>query len=254
MSDQAHDHDLIRKTSVKTGPDAAPDPTPDVNPLTRLQRMIGNRAVQRLMTPSGQPIMTKMNVTSADDATEAEADAVAEQVVRKVQREEAPSVQREAEEDELQMKRIQREADGEEEIQEMRISRAIQREADGEEEIQEKRISRAATDMMGAFSVGEDFESQLNSARGGGKSLDESTASKMGSAMGADFSNVRIHEGPQADSLSNSIQAKAFTTGSDIFFKSGTYNPGSTDGQKLLAHELTHTIQQGAVNTKREEK
>ena len=71
--------------------------------------------------------------------------------------------------------------------------------------------------------------------------------------MGSDFSSVRIHTGQESDSLNRSLSARAFTTGSDIFFRSGEYNPGSTQGQQLLAHELTHVVQQGAatVRTKR---
>lgn len=230
MSDHAHEHDLVRKAAVRT-PEAAPDPVPDLNPLSRLQRMIGNRAVQRLMTPGGTPIQTKMTVTASDDAYEAEADAVAEQVVQKMH---AQPVQRAADEDELQAKRM------------------VQRESD-EEELQAQRIQRTSGDMMGSFDVGQDFEKQLSSARGGGKSLDSSLQAKMGGAMGADLSGVRVHEDSASDALNTSIQARAFTTGSDIFFRQGEYQPGSTEGQKLLAHELTHTVQQGAVSAKRED-
>lgn len=255
MSDQAHEHDLVRKTTHRSA-ETAPDPTPDVNPLSRLQRMIGNRAVQRLMMPDGTPIQTKMTVTASNDAYEAEADAVAEQVVQKMH---APQVQREASEDELQAKRmVQRDAEGgEAEEEELMAKRMVQRESEGgegeEEELMAKRIQRSATDMMGPFDVGQDFEKQLSSARSGGKSLDSSLQAKMGDAMGADFSGVRIHEDSASDALNSSIQARAFTTGSDIFFKQGEYNPSSTEGQKLLAHELTHTVQQGAVNAKRED-
>lgn len=250
MSDQAHEHDLVRKTTHRSA-ETAPDPTPDVNPLSRLQRMIGNRAVQRLMMPDGTPIQTKMTVTASDDAYEAEADAVAEQVVQKMH---ASSVQREAEEDELQAKRmVQREAEEEE----LMAKRMVQRDAEGaeseEEELMAKRVQRSAPDMMGSFDVGQDFEKQLSAARGGGKSLDSSLQAKMGDAMGADFSGVRVHEDSASDALNSSIQARAFTTGSDIFFKQGEYKPSSTEGQKLLAHELTHTVQQGAVSAKRED-
>jgi hypothetical protein len=66
----------------------------------------------------------------------------------------------------------------------------------------------------------------------------------MEQAFGADFSGVKIHTGSQSHRLNRSIQARAFTTGRDIFFRSGEYNPGSTAGQELLAHELAHVIQQ----------
>jgi hypothetical protein len=66
----------------------------------------------------------------------------------------------------------------------------------------------------------------------------------MGQAMGADFSGVTIHTDSQSDQLNRSIQAKAFTTGQDIFFRQGAYQPGGRDGQELIAHELTHVVQQ----------
>ncbi|NOG48574.1 MAG: DUF4157 domain-containing protein [Chloroflexi bacterium] len=137
------------------------------------------------------------------------------------------------------MQRIQRD-DEEEDVQ----AKRIQREGD-EDELAMKRAQRSAVDMSGAFSVGDEFESQLNNARGGGSNLDDSTRGKMEGAFGADFSGVRVHTGSQSDALNRSIGARAFTTGSDIFFKSGEYNPGSSDGQRLLAHELTHTVHQG---------
>ena len=73
----------------------------------------------------------------------------------------------------------------------------------------------------------------------------------MGKAMGADFSGVKVHTDSQADQLNQSIQAKAFTTGQDVFFRQGTYQPGSKDGQELIAHELTHVVQQNGGTVQR---
>jgi outer membrane protein OmpA-like peptidoglycan-associated protein len=89
-----------------------------------------------------------------------------------------------------------------------------------------------------------DFEGQLNQARGGGSPLDAAFRAKIEPAMGADFSGVRVHTDSQADQMSQAIQAKAFTTGSDVFFRQGAYEPGSRGGQELIAHELTHVVQQ----------
>jgi hypothetical protein len=74
----------------------------------------------------------------------------------------------------------------------------------------------------------------------------------MEPAMGADFSGVRVHTGGQADALNHHLSARAFTTGQDIFFKQGEYSPGSSGGRELLAHELTHVVQQNGdqVQTK----
>ena len=89
-----------------------------------------------------------------------------------------------------------------------------------------------------------DFETSLNQAKGGGSSLDKAFREKVEPEMGADFSDVKVHSGSEADKLSKEIQAKAFTTGQDIFFRQGEYEPGSRGGQELLAHELTHVVQQ----------
>ena len=89
-----------------------------------------------------------------------------------------------------------------------------------------------------------DLESGINRSRGGGRPLDAGLQASMGQAMGADFSQVRVHTGPQANALNQSIQAKAFTTGQDVFFRQGEYQPGSRGGQELIAHELTHVVQQ----------
>ena len=89
-----------------------------------------------------------------------------------------------------------------------------------------------------------DLESSINRARGGGQALDVGLQRKMGQAMGADFSRVKVHTDAQSDQLNKSIQAKAFTTGQDVFFRRGAYEPSSRGGQELIAHELTHVIQQ----------
>jgi len=91
------------------------------------------------------------------------------------------------------------------------------------------------------------FESALSSSKGNGSALPSSTMETMNSRFGADFSNVRIHTGSAAESLSSSISAQAFTHGSDIYFNAGKFQPGTEGGSLLLAHELTHTIQQGSV-------
>jgi hypothetical protein len=66
----------------------------------------------------------------------------------------------------------------------------------------------------------------------------------MSEATGQDFSDVKVHTGPESHALNEDLSAKAFTTGQDIFFREGAYDPGSSGGQELLAHELTHVAQQ----------
>ncbi len=92
--------------------------------------------------------------------------------------------------------------------------------------------------------AGPEVENAINRTRGGGQALDAAAGKQMGSAFNADFSAVRVHTGPEADSMNRSLNAKAFTTGRDIYFRDGEYNPGSSGGRELLAHELTHVVQQ----------
>ena len=96
----------------------------------------------------------------------------------------------------------------------------------------------------GSGTVDDAVTKTIQSKRGGGAPLDESARSNLEPSMGHDFSDVRVHTDGEADSLNRAVQAEAFTTGNDIFFRSGSYSPGSSDGQKLLAHELTHVVQQ----------
>jgi hypothetical protein len=90
---------------------------------------------------------------------------------------------------------------------------------------------------------------RINQARGRGQSLDTTLQMQMSQGMGHDFSGVRVHTGREADDLNQQLKAKAFTTGQDIFFRDGAYDPHSSGGQELIAHELTHVVQQssGAV-------
>ena len=101
------------------------------------------------------------------------------------------------------------------------------------------------------FELDDETAGRINQARGGGQALDENVQQKMSGAMGHDFSQVRVHTSNEADSLNQDLGAKAFTTGQDIFFKDGSYDPGSSSGQELIAHELTHVVQQntGSVSS-----
>ena len=96
------------------------------------------------------------------------------------------------------------------------------------------------------------LESQLQSSRGGGSPLPDDTRSSMESAFGSDFSDVRVHADSSAAQMNDELGAQAFTHGSDIYFGVGKYNPGSAEGRGLLAHELTHTVQQGSSVQKKE--
>lgn len=119
---------------------------------------------------------------------------------------------------------------------------SIQRSEPEEDELLTKRDG-----MMESFDAGSDFEQQLGSS-GSGSPLDNGTRARMEAGIGADFSRVRVHTDAHASSLNRSISARAFTRGSDVFFDRGQYNPGNVAGQRLIAHELAHVVQQGAAS------
>lgn len=121
-----------------------------------------------------------------------------------------------------------------------------------EEKVQRKPLSASITPFIqtkseNAAAVSEGVAGSIHSSRGGGSLLDGGTQSFMSSRMGSDFSNVTIHNDDQSAQLSQNLSAKAFTVGNDIYFNQGQYQPQSSEGKRLLAHELTHTIQQGDV-------
>ena len=202
--------------------------------LVRLQRLVGNHAVQRMLAGdqkrTGMIIQAKMTVGAANDPYEQEADAVASQVMAK-----RDIVQRAGEEDELAMKR--------EDI--------VQR-AEEEDELAMKRVQRQddeQVDMSGSFDVNNDVESRISAKSGSGQTIPDVHRDLFESSMGHDFSSVNIHADSESDSLNKELGARAFTTGSDIFFRQGEYDPASSGGQELLAHELTHVVQQGAAGS-----
>ena len=175
--------------------------------------------------------MQGLRVGPANDRYEQEADRVARQVVSRVQ---TPPVQREgAAEEELQMKPL------------TPTVTPLQRKTF------QKPVQRAVNHGVEGGEVEAGVAQQIQRAGGGGKPLDEKVRGQMERGFGADFSGVRVHTGAQADTLNRSLNARAFTTGKDIFFKRGEYNPGSSAGKELLAHELTHTVQQGAAGVQR---
>ena len=276
--------------STQAAPSTAEGPNDE---MIRLQRLVGNHAVQRML------IQTKMTVGAADDPYEREADSVASQVMAQrdttIQRagieEEEPLqgkrvdiVQRAGieEEEPLQGKRIdivQRAGIEEEEpLQGKRVD-IVQRSESAEDEGEDLQMKRAdiqrqgvpinddaaleeEADQAGAqvsrkndqqinlnesFDVGQDVESKISAKSGNGQTIPDVNRQMFESSMGHDFSGVNVHADSESDSLNKQLGARAFTTGSDIFFRQGEYNPASSGGQELLAHELTHVVQQGGA-------
>jgi Domain of unknown function (DUF4157) len=96
----------------------------------------------------------------------------------------------------------------------------------------------------GVMEAGADIESAISATKGSGQLLDTPLRRQMEQGFGADFSEVKIHTGDEAAALNTQLGARAFTTGQDIYFNEGAYNPQSASGKHLLAHELTHVVQQ----------
>ncbi|GAB2765058.1 hypothetical protein GCM10027275_02910 [Rhabdobacter roseus] len=158
----------------------------------------------------------KLSVNEPGDAHEQEADAVAEQVT-------APD------REPLQTKPLA-----------PLISRKVQRQ---EEE----------STSGGGEEVSPKTERQLDESKGGGSPLPTPVREDMEGRFGTDFNDVRIHTDSRAEQMNQDVGARAFAHGSDIYFNANEYNPATHEGKKLLAHELTHTVQQaeGSLQPKR---
>ncbi|MBA4058066.1 MAG: hypothetical protein C0490_25335, partial [Marivirga sp.] len=196
-------------------------------------------------------IQASLSVGQPDDPFEKEADKVSRQVVDGF--DQTNSIQRKLSGLGLQQLAIQPYTIG------SRISRKLQKtlsrtplfvqtkcdQCEEEEKMQEKSgdIQFAGDGAM----VSSEVESKIQSMRGGGQAMDSTTQAAMSSSFGADFSSVRVHTNSQAVQMSQQLNAHAFTVGNDIFFNEGRYQPKSKQGAGLLAHELTHTVQQGAA-------
>ncbi len=89
-----------------------------------------------------------------------------------------------------------------------------------------------------------DVASTIAASNGSGHTLDNATRDRLAPHVGDPLGDVRVHTDATADTLARSVSARAFTTGTDVYFASGEYRPGTTDGDSLLAHELTHVTQQ----------
>ena len=218
------------------------------------------------------PVQPKLTVSTPDDPQEREADAVADKVMRMPEPvPTSPAADKkeklDRKEEEVQPKaeapladRIQCKQEPEHHLQAKACNcgghddhTQIQTKPDVAVSIPQSggNISLYPSDVMRQSGRGPPassipFEQTLASSKGSGSALPSDTRQFMESRIGADFSGVRIHTGTAAESMSRSVQAQAFAHGSDIYFNSGKYSPDTSTGKTLLAHELTHTVQQGA--------
>ncbi|HEV9036504.1 MAG TPA: DUF4157 domain-containing protein [Puia sp.] len=168
------------------------------------------------------PVQTKLTVGQPGDVYEREADQVADKVVQRMSR---PIFESKAE----------------------RKEEGIQRKCaacEKEEKLQKKENAGANQ------TASPHTEQQLHASHGGGSALSSADRAPMEQTMGADFSGVRIHTGSQAQQMNEQLNAQAFTHKNDIYFGKGKFDTGSKAGQRLLAHELTHVVQQGGAAVK----
>jgi dienelactone hydrolase len=125
-------------------------------------------------------------------------------------------------------------------------SAPVQHSKDDELGLRAKPLVQRASSAAG-FEAGEAIEGRLQTLKGNGAPLPDTTRGQMESSFGADFGAVRVHTNNESAQLNRSLQAQAFTHGSDIYFGEDTYKPNQDSGKQLLAHELTHVVQQGAA-------
>jgi hypothetical protein len=218
---------------------------------------MGNQALMRLLGPSAEkektdssPSAEALAINEPGDRFEREADAVAEQVMRTPAAaisgagksfssgDDGNKLQRKCshcEEEEESQKKLQRKA------VEAAPHVSVQRCAQCEEEEEQKKVQRSEAGAGPAMAP----PSVHNVLHSPGRPLDSAARSFMEPRFGRDFSGVRIHTGAEADRAVRDVSAAAFTVGPDIAFASGRYAPETEAGRHLLAHELTHTVQQG---------
>jgi hypothetical protein len=107
-------------------------------------------------------------------------------------------------------------------------------------------LLRSALRSQGAGPLDPEIGETIEARRGAGAPLPEPVRAEMEGHLGADLSAVRVHTDGAAATLNRAVQAEAFTTGTDVFFAPGRYDPSSQAGRGLLAHELTHVVQQSS--------
>ncbi|MBT0665988.1 DUF4157 domain-containing protein [Geobacter pelophilus] len=177
--------------------------------MLNLQRLAGNRAVAGL-------IQAKLTVTPPGDRLEREADSMANSVTGSA-REAGPAIHRFEDEEIFQGNMAG--------VPDMTVEPA--REVGAE--------------------VSSQTESRINASKGGGSRLPDEVRSYMEPRFGVDFSGVRLHTGSDAAQMNHELAAQAFTHGNDIYMGEGRFSPGTDAGRWLLAHELTHVVQQGGA-------
>ncbi|MCB0457895.1 MAG: DUF4157 domain-containing protein [Flavobacteriaceae bacterium] len=168
-----------------------------------------------------------------------------EEPVQKAEEEELAQKKGEEEEEALQAKGEEEEeslqAKGEEEEETLQAKgeeeeETLQQKENEEEESVQKKPANAS--MMASV------EATLKSTKSKGKRLPDAILEEMNIGFGANFSHIKIHTDEDAIEMCEKLGAQAFTNGNHIYFNKGKFDPHSDQGKLLLAHELTHTLQQ----------
>lgn len=201
-------------------------PSPSIRPLLR-----------------GPAVQAKLKVGAANDPAEAEADRIADRVMRMPEAYgqstasiSGPPIS--PMDGGVSVRRLC--AGCEEDLNRKPSDETARREMDGEDDFVQAKEAPGAASTLSASSEG-----AIQGMRsGGGRPLPASERAFFEPRFGSSFANVRIHDGASADTAAKSINARAFTLGNTVAFAKGEYRPGAADGRRLMAHELTHTLQQ----------
>src|SRR5215207_4242342 len=110
-------------------------------------------------------------------------------------------------------------------------------------------LAREGAGIKPTGEVHPEVQGKIDATRGSGTGLDAGVRGRLEGELGS-LHDVTVHTDDTADELNHSVSARAFATGTDVYFAKGEYNPGSADGDRLIAHELAHVVQQrGAANS-----
>jgi Domain of unknown function (DUF4157)/A nuclease family of the HNH/ENDO VII superfamily with conserved AHH len=184
-------------------------------------------------------IQKKLSVGASNDSYEVEADTVADKVM-KMQDTEKPTFSHSGP---LIQKKCTHCEEEEERIRKKPLAESIT-----------PIVQKSALQNGVASHAPSHLESQIHATRGAGSLMDSSTRDFMENRFGVDFSDVRIHTNSSAVQMSQELHAQAFTVGNDVYFNEGKYSPNTDSGKHLLAHELTHTVQQSGSEVKKLQK
>lgn len=215
---------------------------------TKLDKKISRKATEEKSLQPAPYLQTKLNVSTPGDSHEQEADRVADEVVSR-----SPANNSTSSETVNPGNSQPEKTFGNAQSLQTKISRLP------DESINKMESEPASTETESAPTnttqdenqVSAEVEQQIESLKGQGEKLPDDVRTEMESQFSHDFSSVCIHNDAAADALCKQLSARAFTVGSDIFFASGEYAPNTTEGKRLLAHELTHVVQQGRGVTRK---